>query len=186
MPASDLKSIGIIIFLIGVIFIPVNFFFPHTVLAPTSVQVPQQASVPSEHILGSMTSFTLQNNYYDYFYNVTIAAGLTFKMNWSSDTSLTAYILTSNQFNNYQSNQLGYGINYQATGSGRTGALTYDVQYSDRYVAMIINNAGASAEVYQFTESSISYTNQTQYTTQTQMLPHDDNLYLYLGVAFMI
>ena len=190
MANSNLKFIGIILIAIGFFFIPVNFVSPHTVLVETSVQVPNQVSVPNERSLGSMSSSTLDSNYYKYYNPVAITAGQTFKMTWSSDTSLTVYIFTQNQFSNYQSQQFGFNINYQATGSGKTGTLTYGVQDSDNYVALIKNGGslfgGSSAQVYQFTISSISYTNQTQYTTQTQIVPQNDNLYLYLGFIFMI
>ena len=190
MANSNLKFIGIILIVIGFFFIYANFVSPHTVLVETSVQVPNQVNVPNERSLGSASSFTLESNYYHYFYGVPITAGQTFKMNWSSDTSLTAYIFTQNQFSNYQSQQLGFNINYQATGLGKTGTLTYDVQDSDNYVAVIKNGGslfgGSSAQVYQFTISSISYTSQTQYTTQKQMVQQNDNLNLYIGFIFMI
>ncbi len=191
MPSNrNLKFISILLLLIGFCFVVVNFSSPRTVLVQTSVQVPNQVRVPNERSLGSSPSFALNSSGYEYYHPVAVMAGQTFKMTWSSNTSLTAYILTENQFSSYQSNQVSYAINYQAAGSGRTGTLTYDVQVADNYSALIGNVGsflgGASAQVYQFTESSISYINQTQYTKETQIVPQNDNLYLYLAFVVMI
>lgn len=191
MPSnSNLKFIGVILFLIGLGFIFVNFSSPHIVLVQTSVQVPHQVTVPNESQAGSKSDFILENNQYWYFYNVTVSAGQTFKMTWSSDTSLTAYIFTQNQYNNWQSNSLGFSINYQATGSGKSGSLTYDVKDTDEYFAVLKNGGGliggATAQVYQFTISRISYTAKTEYTPETQTVQQNDNLYLYLGFIFII
>ncbi len=77
-----------------------------------------------------------------------------------------------------------------ATGEGRSGSLTYDVKNSDSYTAVLRNvggfMGGSSAQIYEFKLSAISYGTETQYTTEIQTVQQADNLYMYLGFAFII
>jgi len=109
---------------------------------------------------------------------------------WSADNSITAYIFTKNQYNNYASNSFGFNTNSEATGSGKTGTIAYDVGNRDNFVALLKNGGsylgGSSTQLYSFTTSKITYSSHTEYTTQTQIALQNDNLYLYLGFILQI
>lgn len=187
---SNLKFIGIFLFLIGFGFIFVNFLYPHTSSVEKSVQVPYQVTVPNERLIASDSSRVLTSNQYWYYGNISINAGETFKMTWSADTSITGYIFTNNQYNNFASNHLSFNVNCEATGSGKTGTITCDVKDRDNFVALLKNGGsllgGSSVQLYTFTISKITYSSQTEYTTETQTVEQDDNLYLYLGFGLVI
>jgi hypothetical protein len=154
-----LKFVGIFLCVIGFCLATVNFLSPHLVI------------VTNEKILDSYANSVLELTQNLYFNPKPITAGQTFKVTWSSDTSLEAYIFTQEQFNNYSVNFL-YQIKYQAKGSGTNGSLTFNVQNSDNYTAVLRNNPlmdGSSAQVYEFKMSSIVYSTE------------NDNLYLYIG-----
>ncbi len=187
MPSkNNVKFIGIVLFLIGFGFVFANFLAPHTSAVEASVEVPHQVTVPHESTLRSYSNYVLETNHYSYLNPVGVSAGQTVKLTWSADASLTAYIFTQNQFNNY--NKSGaFGVNYMATGEGRSGTLTYDVKNSDTYTAIIRNAGGliggSSAQIYEFKLTAISYPTETQYTTEIQTVQKSDSLYLYLGFA---
>jgi hypothetical protein len=100
--------------------------------------------------------------------------------------------MSENQFNNWNSSNSGFSlfnsISYLSTGSGSTGTITYNVQGTGSYVALLSNSGnllgtGSSAYVYQFTLSKISYSQQTQYKTENQIVTQQDNLYLECGIV---
>ena len=85
---------------------------------------------------------------------VNVQAGRTLSLSWSADGSLNCYIVTANQYNNFvNSNRIN--ISYFQKGVGNQGSISYTVQNSDTYLAVLVNNAdplfGGSVEVYQAT-----------------------------------
>ena len=85
---------------------------------------------------------------------VNVQAGRTLSLSWSADGSLNCYIVTANQYNNFvNSNRIN--ISYFQKGVANQGSISYTVQNSDTYLAVLVNNAdplfGGSVEVYQAT-----------------------------------
>jgi len=85
---------------------------------------------------------------------VNVQAGRTLSLSWSADGSLNCYIVTANQYNNFvNSNRIS--ISYFQKGVGNQGSISYTIQNSDTYMAVLVNNAdplfGGSVEVYQAT-----------------------------------
>ena len=85
---------------------------------------------------------------------VNVQAGRTLSLSWSADGSLNCYIVTANQYTNFvNSNRIN--ISYFQKGVGNQGLISYTVQNSDTYLAVLVNNAdplfGGSVEVYQAT-----------------------------------
>jgi len=85
---------------------------------------------------------------------VNVQTGRTLSLSWSADGSLNCYIVTAHQYNNFvQSNRIS--IAYFQKGVGSQGSISYTVQNSDTYLAVLVNNAdplfGGSVEVYQAT-----------------------------------
>lgn len=191
----SLLSIGAVLLLTAVIFIGMNFSSPHTITVEKTSQVPYQVTVPNEQQIASTNDYTLASNSYYYYHDIQIDSGQTFEVNWTSDNSITAYIMSENQFDNWNASNSGFSLfnsmNYLSTGSGSTGSLTYDVQGTGLYVAMLDNSGGllgtgSSAYIYQFTLSKISYSQQTRYNTVNQTVTQNDNLYLEIGIVFLI
>jgi hypothetical protein len=185
---------GALLLLVAIVFIGINFSSPHTVSVEKTVQVPYQVTVPNEQQIASTKDYTLESNYYYYYHDILIDSGQTFKVNWVSDNSITAYIMSENQFDNWNSSNSGFGlfnsISYLATGQGNSGNITYDVKGTGSYVAMLSNSggllgSGSSAFIYQFTLSRISYNQETQYNTETHTVVQSDNLYLEYGIVFL-
>lgn len=209
MPKNSLKKIniviGIILLIVGLLFVSVNSITPHTVL----IKVSHQVSIPNFQTLASMNNFVL-NGYpphnttadiYQYFPAVHIPNGQTLKVTWYSDIFLGVFIFSQEQFANFQSilpnmqstgttpNAQAWanknGITYEAVGwAAKSGKVSYNVTEAGNYVAVITNAmyGAAYASISDFNETLISYNYQTNYTNQKQ----NDNLYLYIGVIFMI
>jgi hypothetical protein len=80
------------------------------------------------------------------------------------------------------------GFTYEASGwANKNGNVSFSVTESRGYVAVITNamyDGGAGANIYEFNETLISY--QTQFTMQSQNVMQNDNLYLYIGVIFLV
>jgi hypothetical protein len=203
MPNYSLRTIniviGIILLIIGSLFVFVNFFSPHTVL----IEVPNQDT----RSLGSMDDFhfngyppeTLQqstDNIYRYLPAVNITNGQTLRVTWYSDIFLGVFIFSEEQFAYFQSilpnmkfpdtsGAVAWadenGITYEAVGWGRKSEIvSYNVTETGNYVAVITNAMYGAAYAYisDFNLDLISY-NQT---TQKQ----NDSLYLYIGVFLVI
>jgi hypothetical protein len=198
--SSKLKVITVIFLIIGFVFLLANFEYPHTVLVEKKVQVPYQVGIPDEttHV-GSMPSFHFLDRDYKYFPPVNLTAGQTLEVTWYSDIGLLVCIFSQEQFHNFQTvfPQFNYSNRFlpippylETSGSGwKQSKLTYDVTESGYYVAAITNinyNYPAYAQISHFDEFVISYTYQTEFVTQTQDVPQNDNLYLYIGSFLLI
>jgi hypothetical protein len=202
MPRHSLRTInvvfGIILLIIGSLFVSVNFCFPHTV----SIEVPNQDT----HSLGSIDEFnfngyppeTLQqspDNIYRYLPAVNITKGQTLEVTWYSNLFLGVFIFTEEQFAYFQSvlpnsksgdyvHSVEWAtaneVTYEAVGWGKKDKIvSYNVTETSNYVAVITNSmyGAAGAHISYFDLDLISYS----LTVQKQK----DNLYLYIG-AFLI
>jgi hypothetical protein len=196
--SSKLKVITVIFLITGFIFISVNFISPHTILVEKTVQVPHQISIPIESHIDSMHFSFLDRNY-RYFPAVSANAGQTLKLTWYSDIEILVFIFSQPQFSNFQSifPQLNGSIHLfptpfplQTSGFGRrASSLSYNVTDTGYYVAVITNanyDYPAYVQVSHFDEFVISYTYQTELVTETQNVPQNDNLYLYIGSFLVI
>lgn len=189
-----LQAIGGIICLCAVLLIAMNFVSPHTNTVERTVSTPYQITVPHEQQINSAKDETLESNYYRYYHDISLSAGDTFQVKWSSDNSITAYIMSENQFNDYNasaSDNLFYTMKYLSTGSGSTGTISYNIQGSGSYVAMLKNQGGllgggSSAFVYEFTLSKVTYSQETRYNTEKQTVIESDNLYLQAGGILLV
>jgi hypothetical protein len=149
-----------------------------------------------------MKGADLNGSSYRYFPSVKVNASQTLDVVWYSDIFLAGYIFSQEQFNHFQSvfpeikqdgNKMTLeqenGITYEATGwASKYGEVSYNVTQSGDYVAVLTNvmSGGHFAGVGYFNESAITYSHQTEYVTEVQNLPQNDNLYLYLGSGFII
>jgi hypothetical protein len=192
MPKT-LLTIGSIICLCSVFLIAINYVPPHTNTVERTVSTPFQVSVPHEQQIASSKDETLQSNYYRYYHDIQLSAGDTFQVKWSSDNSINAYIMSENQFTDYNSSasNLFYTMKYLSTGSGSSGTITYSIQGTGSYVAMLKNQGGvlgggSSAFVYEFTLSKVTYSQETRYNTERQTVIESDNLYLQVGGVALI
>jgi type II secretory pathway component PulC len=178
---SNLKVIAIILLLIGSVFTSINLLSTHTILVKKLIQVPEEVSIPHRTVLGSKSGeVRVWSNLY--FPAVYIEANQTFQITWASIYFANAFIFTKQQFADYQSNE---SVDSEATVSAKQdGSVAYYVRDSGYYVAVL--NVGANQAVYEFNESVISYTNQINYVIQMRNTPQKDNLYLYLGITFLV
>lgn len=87
---------------------------------------------------------------------VYVQAGKTLNLSWSADGSLNCYFVTANQYNNFK-NSNGVSITYVGKGVSNQGSISYTVQNSDTYYAILYNDAlgilgaGPSVHLYQAT-----------------------------------
>lgn len=85
---------------------------------------------------------------------VNVQAGKTLSLSWSADGDLKCYICTANQYNNFK-NSNGVSINYFQKGEGSQGSISYTVQNTDTYYAILYNDAlgflgvGPTVNLYQ-------------------------------------
>jgi hypothetical protein len=168
-----------------------NFIFPITVPIKKSVEVSEQVGIQHKQQLASMLGFVLNSSSDVYLPPVNLSTGETFQVNWYADIIINAYILTQQQFSDFQKlPDVSDITTYEATGfANRNGVLSYNVSESGSYVAVLVNSSsrsdGYTVSVAEFNESSISHTYQTQNTIQMKTFQQNDNLYLYLGFVFM-
>ncbi len=87
------------------------------------------------------TDNLIKGGYYRYFPSsgAVVEASKTLTLSWSADGALHCYILTENQFNNFQSNGMivGSRIAYR---SGSSGSISAYINNTDRYYAVIYHN----------------------------------------------
>lgn len=188
-----LKISGIIVCVLAVILIVMNFQTPHTNTVERTISTPYQVNVPHEEQIASTKDFTLESNHYRYYQNIPITSGQTFKITWSADNTITGYIMSQNQFDewNKNKNNLFNTINYLSTGFGNTKNVTYDVKGTGSYVAMLKNSGGfagvgSSTYVYDFSLTKVTYNEETHYNTETQTTTETDNLYLIFGGILLV
>lgn len=108
---------------------------------------------------------------------------------------ISAFVLTEDQFNVFLANYSSlsqrettfphYFPNEASKTQNRNGALYYNVTESRDYIALIRTQADG-ANVSPLEESTLTYTYQTKYTIEMQMVPQNDDLYLYVGFVFLV
>jgi hypothetical protein len=201
MPNHSLRTIniiiGIILLIIGSLFVSVNFFSPHAVL----IEAPNQDT----RSLGAIEDFRLIGYYpkmiqpspddiYRYLPAVNVTTGQTLRVFWYSDIFLDVFIFSEEQFayfqsilqnlqfsgvNGTESWKNAYGITYEAYDWGKKNTIvSYNVTETGNYVA-VITNGGLSNSYVSYFSLDLIFTNQT---TEKQ----SDSLYLYIGVFFVI
>ena len=175
--------------LIGIIFVSANFISPHTVKVEKSVQVLHILPMSSEHTLASTRNAALYDNNYLNFPAANISEKETLKVTWlSSSDNLEAYILTGDQFDEFQGQIITYqnytgGYEAKAVGGENGASLEFNVSKSGDYLA-VLYSAKPSIVAY-FNESTLFY-NYPTYITETRLVPQNDNLYLFVGIGFLI
>ena len=193
MRKSNLKLVSVVLLLIGAALVTMNFFIPHTVSVQKPVQLAQQVGTKNFTQLASKEHFNFITSGYVFFPSVHIDAGAAISLSWESDVGATAYVFTPDQFSVFQSkfpdSDTFYGYRSEAAYSAiRHGSLVYNVSQSGDFVAVLSfrGSVGEYVAVGQFNEYLLTYAYQTQYTTEIQMVPQGDDLYLYLGLVFVI
>lgn len=177
--------------LIGILFISLNVVAPNTMSVKKSVTVSQQVSIPHQQLIAS-EGFTLKETSYVNLPAANLTTGEIFTVTWATDIFIDGYILSQQQFNELQKlPNVSYLTNYEATGYAKQDlTLSYNVTESGSYLAVLVNNSpvsdGFTVDVAYLSESSISYTYQTQNVVQSQIVQENDNLYLYIGIVFLI
>ena len=199
MSKRFIRIIGFILLLISSLFLIANFFSPHTVLNKT----PYQVNTENLHKIASMNNSYLNASAVNYvhFPSVNVSKGKAIKIEWNSEVWLGGFIFSKQQFADFQSIVQNSsttiltptakawaslnGIDYDASGWGKDTEVTTNVTKSEQYDCVVTNamyNEGAFAQISILEEYLIDYSIQTNYTVSAQK----DNLYLYLGIAFII
>jgi len=200
---NRLQVIAVIWLLIGLIFASMNFISPHTVLRRASYQI----STPHIQSVASINDSYINGNHYYPQFNppnkdylslppVYVNVGETITATWITDSVIVSgYIFSQSQFTNFQTalqsmeNNTNLflnwasknGTNYEASGSGKQDAwVSYNVTESGYYVAIIFVEQ-VFTRVQTFEEYLVTYTFQRQWTALTV----NDNLYLFIGIAFI-
>jgi hypothetical protein len=166
-----LAIIGIILLIVGLIFIHVNFPFPNTTLTKVSL-----AEMENFHFNGYPPE-TLQqsaDNIYRSINADNISKGQILEASWSSDLILGVFVFSEEQFAIFQfvlpnMQDTGNtpsavewaaknGVSYEAIGWAREGEINYEALKTSNYVIVITNAmyGAAYATIWNFNANRIS------------------------------
>jgi hypothetical protein len=118
---------------------------PTTTYTPTQQQTnsTQWAWQPSPGNLvngGSYAYFPLNGAY--------VSSGKTLTLSWSADGNMDAFILTSNQYNNFK--PFSVASTWMTSGNGPNGTISVYIQNGDTYYAIVRNTfIGSPVKLYQ-------------------------------------
>ena len=194
------KIVILILLLTGAFFISLNFASPHTAPIRSSYQT-DTPNINYPNPVASVNNTYLNGNYYyppfqppnTDFLNlppISLHAGQGIEAKWDTDIYVTGFIFSEQQFNNFKSvviqlnnNSFDFsawasknGTNFEASNVARkNGAVAFRATESGNYYAAIFLHGGF-VQVFDFKEYLVTYTAQME----------KDNLYLYIGVAFLI
>lgn len=199
---NKLLVLAIVLLLVGLSFVSINFISPHTVLKRVSHQISSGkfmsvASINNSYINGNYfyPPFNPPNKDYLNLTSVYVNAGQIITVNWVTDTFVNCFVLSQSQFVNFQAilpsieNNTNLfsewasknGTNYEASATGKQDVwLSYTVAESGYYVVIIFVSQ-AYTSVQTFEEYLTTQTFQTQYVS----VRIADDLYLFVGVAFI-
>ncbi len=181
-------------FLVGVIFLTADYVSPHTVNNLTTVE--------SKQLIDSTNNTYLNGNHFfppfeppniDYLNlpAVYLQSGQGIEARWDTDISVTGIIFSQSQFDNFKSaltlidnesftQGLPWLISEARNAANKDGKVAFNATESGNYFAVVFypSAGGGFVQVYDFNSYLMTYTQHTE--------AQNDNLYFYIGVAFII
>ncbi len=181
-------------FLVGGIFLTADFVSPHTVNNLTTVESKQLVdSANNTYLNGNhfFPPFEPPNTDYLNLPAVYLQAGQGIEARWDTDISVTGIIFSQSQFDNFKSaltlidnESFPQGLPWLTSEARNTankdGEVAFNATESGNYFAVVFcpGTGGGFVQVYDFNECLMTYTQRTEV--------QKDNLYFYIGVAFII
>lgn len=172
--SKALKGLGIAIVIIGIVLSASMFIiqFPTTAQVPYQVQVPYQTTETQTQNLDHKENYQIPASHWAYS-NFTLDAGKTLVFSWSTDSSVSAYVLSSSQYSSFRLLGIAFSALASKTASP-SGTITYQVQDTELYFVVITNpssmnpvNVASYSSNLQWQQEVTKYRTETQYRTET-------------------
>ncbi|MEM3356268.1 MAG: hypothetical protein QW166_00400 [Candidatus Bathyarchaeia archaeon] len=194
---KQLLVISVLLIILGLGLCLVNFVFPYMITIKEAVQVPYIEQIPYQETENREQTLHTESGIISggYYFTlppdgVYISSGKTFKLSWSADGDLCAYILTETQFRDFQYD--GIASNYEAYMYAREGTISAYIRHNDRYYATVSRPLfSSSVKLYQaqatliWQETVTKTRNETRYRTEYIPKEVNSSLYLYSGLAII-